>query len=61
SFWFLYDRPYQTFIPRDFQDDCWSESNPNAYGEIADSRKDLETRVKNGYLLNKVPVRKRKR
>ena len=31
SFWFLYDRPYQTFIPRDFQDDCWSESNPNAY------------------------------
>ena len=30
-------------------------------GEIADSRKDLETRVKNGYLLNKVPVRKRKR
>ena len=30
-------------------------------GEIADSRKELETRVKNGYLLNKVPVRKRKR
>ena len=31
SFWFLYDRPYQTFIPRDFLDDCWSEENPNAY------------------------------
>jgi len=31
SFWFLYDRPYQTFIPRNFLDDCWSEENPNAY------------------------------
>ena len=31
SFWFLYDRPYQTFIPRDFLADCWSEENPNAY------------------------------
>ncbi len=31
SFWFLYARPYQTFFPRDFQDDCWSEDNPDAY------------------------------
>ena len=31
SFWFLYDRPYQTFIPKDFLADCWSEENPNAY------------------------------
>ncbi|MBQ7709875.1 MAG: TonB-dependent receptor [Bacteroidales bacterium] len=31
SFWFLYARPYQTFIPRDFLNDCWSEENPNAY------------------------------
>ena len=31
SFWFLYDRPYQTFIPRDFLDDCWSPENPNGY------------------------------
>ncbi len=31
SFWFLYARPYQTFIPRDFLDDCWSEENPDAY------------------------------
>ena len=31
SFWFLYDRCYQTFIPRDFLADCWSEENPNAY------------------------------
>ena len=31
-------------------------------GEIAEgTRIDLETRVKNGYLLNKVPVRKRKK
>ncbi len=31
SFWFLYARPYQTFFPRDFLDDCWSEDNPDAY------------------------------
>ena len=31
SFWFLYARPYQTFFPRDFLDDCWSEENPDAY------------------------------
>jgi TonB-linked SusC/RagA family outer membrane protein len=31
SFWFLYDRAYQTFVPRDFLNDCWSEENPNAY------------------------------
>ena len=31
SFWFLYDRAYQTFIPKDFLSDCWSEENPNAY------------------------------
>lgn len=31
AFWFLYARPYQTFIPKDFQTQCWSEENPNAY------------------------------
>ena len=31
SFWFLYARPYQTFFPKDFQDQCWSEENPDAY------------------------------
>ena len=31
SFWFLYARPYQTFIPRDFLNDCWSEDSPDAY------------------------------
>lgn len=31
SFWFLYARPYQTFFPRDFLTDCWSEENPDAY------------------------------
>ena len=31
SFWFLYARPYKTFIPKDFLNDCWSEENPNAY------------------------------
>ena len=31
AFWFLYARPYQTFIPKDFQKQCWSEENPNAY------------------------------
>lgn len=31
-------------------------------GEIADgARKDLETRIRNGYLLNKVPVKKRRK
>ena len=30
-FWGPYARPYSTFIPRDFLDDCWSEENPNAY------------------------------
>lgn len=31
AFWSVYARPYMTFIPRDFLDDCWSEDNPNAY------------------------------
>ena len=31
AFWGPYARPYMTFIPRDFLDDCWSEENPNAY------------------------------
>ena len=31
AFWSLYARPYQTFVPRDFLKDCWSEENPNAY------------------------------
>lgn len=31
SFWGPYARPYETFIPKDFLNDCWSEDNPNAY------------------------------
>ena len=31
AFWGPYARPYQTFIPRDFLNDCWSEENPGAY------------------------------
>jgi len=31
SFWGPFARPYSTFIPKDFLEDCWSESNPNAY------------------------------
>lgn len=31
SFWGPYNRPYETLIPRNFLDDCWSPENPNAY------------------------------
>jgi len=37
SFWFLYARPYQTFIPKDFLNECWYADennvpqNPDAY------------------------------
>ncbi len=31
AFWGPYARPYMTFIPKDFLNDCWSEENPNAY------------------------------
>jgi hypothetical protein len=31
SFWGPYARPYMTFIPKDFLNDCWSEENPDAY------------------------------
>ncbi|MCQ2153009.1 MAG: TonB-dependent receptor [Bacteroidales bacterium] len=31
SFWFTYNRPYATLIPKNFLDDCWSEENPGAY------------------------------
>ena len=31
AFWGPYARPYMTFIPKDFLNDCWSEGNPNAY------------------------------
>ena len=31
AFWGYYNRPYGTFIPKDFQKLCWSEDNPNAY------------------------------
>ena len=30
-FWGPYARPYSTFIPKDFLNDCWSETNPDAY------------------------------
>jgi len=30
-FWSVYNRPYETLIPKDFLDDCWSEDNPDAY------------------------------
>lgn len=31
QFWSLYARPFCTFVPRDFQNDIWSEENPDAY------------------------------
>lgn len=31
QFWSLYARPFCTFIPKDFQNDLWSEENPDAY------------------------------
>ena len=31
AFWGPYARPYMTFIPKDFLNDCWSEENPDAY------------------------------
>ena len=31
NFWGPYARPYMTFIPKDFLNDCWSEENPNAF------------------------------
>ena len=31
AFWGPYARPYSTFIPKDFLDECWSAENPNAY------------------------------
>lgn len=30
-FWFVYMRPYASYIPRDFQNMYWTEDNPNAY------------------------------
>ena len=30
-FWGPYARPYQTYIPKNFLDMCWSEQNPDAY------------------------------
>ena len=30
-FWGPYARPFQTYIPRDFMADVWTEENPNAY------------------------------
>ena len=31
SFWGPYARPYQTYLPKNFLDMCWSEENPDAY------------------------------
>ena len=31
AFWGPYDRPYMTFIPKDFHTLIWSEENPDAY------------------------------
>ena len=31
NFWSVYNRPYNTLIPKNFLDDCWSEDNPDAY------------------------------
>ena len=31
AFWGPYDRPYMTFIPKDFHTLVWSEENPDAY------------------------------
>lgn len=31
KFWGPYGRPYASFIPKNFEKDIWSETNPNAY------------------------------
>lgn len=31
AFWSIYARPYDSFIPTNFQDKIWSEDNPNSY------------------------------
>ena len=31
QFWSLYARPFCTFIPKDFQNEYWTEENPDAY------------------------------
>jgi TonB-linked SusC/RagA family outer membrane protein len=31
KFWGPYGRPYAAFVPKDFETQIWSESNPNAY------------------------------
>lgn len=30
-FWGPFNRPYATFLPKNFLEQCWSEDNPNAY------------------------------
>ncbi|MCQ2184661.1 MAG: TonB-dependent receptor [Bacteroidales bacterium] len=30
-FWNVYARPYMTFIPKNFLDDCWTPEHPDAY------------------------------
>ena len=57
SFWGPYARPYQTFIPKDFQTMYWSEENPNAYfprprGYIAMSTSRSLGAVNDRYLQN---------
>ena len=31
AFWGPFARAYESFVPKNFLDDCWSEENPNAY------------------------------
>ena len=31
AFWGPFARAYENFVPKNFLDDCWSETNPNAY------------------------------
>ena len=31
AFWGPFARAYENFVPKNFLDDCWSESNPDAY------------------------------
>ena len=58
QFWSLYARPFCTFIPKDFQNEYWTEENPNAYfprarGYVAGVGKGRElTETNDRYLQN---------
>ncbi len=51
-FWGAYCRPYQTFIPKNFMSDVWSEDNPDAYYPRARAYASLNTTNGTVYYTN---------